>query len=266
MRLAWATDIHLNMVSDEEVRKFRREVGRVSPQALLLAGDIAEAPNVERYLLLLGGTLGVPVYFVLGNHDFYNGRIGMVRDQMRALTRKDPARFRWLPAAKVVKLTERCALVGVDGWGDARVGNYRLSPVELADWQQIEDLKFLDRTHRLGKLRSLGDEAGVQMRELVGEALTKFDEVVVLTHVPPFREACWHEGRISDDDWLPWFVCQASGDALMALAEKYDNKKITVLCGHSHGGGTTQPRRNLTVITGPAEYGKPAVQPPLEVS
>jgi hypothetical protein len=29
-------------------------------------------------------------------------------------------------------------------------------------------------------------------------ALGRFRHVVVLTHVPPFREACWHEGRISD--------------------------------------------------------------------
>lgn len=33
-------------------------------------------------------------------------------------------------------------------------------------------------------------------------------------HVPPFREASWHQGRISDDDWLPHFTCKAVGDVL----------------------------------------------------
>jgi predicted MPP superfamily phosphohydrolase len=265
MRLAWATDLHLNLVSDDDVRKFRREVSRANPAALLVAGDIAEARNLERYLLLLGGTIGVPLYFVLGNHDFYGGRIGVVRDTVRTLTRKDAARFSWLPAARVVKLTEKTALVGVDGWGDARVGNYRTSAVELPDWQQIDDLKFLDRGARLNKLRALGDEAGSYLREVLPEALAKFDNVIVLTHVPPFPKACFYEDGLSDEDWLPWMCCQATGDALLAMAEKYQDKQIIVLCGHTHGGGSLRIRSNLTVHTGPAELSKPAVQPLLEV-
>ncbi len=265
MKLAWATDIHLNMISDEEVRAFRRDVGRQTPHALLLAGDIAEAPSLEKYLLLLGGTLGVPVYFVLGNHDFYDGRISNVRDQMRQLTRRDPARFGWLPAAGVVKLTERSALIGVDGWGDGRIGNYNGSRTELTDWKKIDDLKFLDRTTRLAKLRALGDESGDQLRKLLAEALRQFSRVVVLTHVPPFKESCWHEGKISDDDWLPWFTCRASGDALAAAADNHPDKQIVVYCGHTHGGGSAQIRANLVVHTGLAQYGKPTTQPAIEI-
>jgi predicted MPP superfamily phosphohydrolase len=265
MRVAWATDLHLNLVSDDDVRKFRREVSRSNPAALLVAGDIAEARNLERYLLLLGGTIGVPIYFVLGNHDFYGGRIGLVREAVRTLTRKDAARFNWLPASRVVKLTEKTCLVGIDGWGDARVGNYRISPVELPDWQQIDDLKFLDRQARLNKLRALGDEASSYLREVLPEALEKFDRVLVLTHVPPFRQACFYQGGISDEDWLPWMCCQATGDALSAMAEKYPEKQITVLCGHTHGGGVAQIRSNLVVQSGAVELGKPAVQSLIEV-
>lgn len=36
--------------------------------------------------------------------------------------------------------------------------------------------------------------------------------------------------------------------------------KLTVQCGHTHGGGEAQIRPNLHVITGPAEYGLPVVQ------
>jgi predicted MPP superfamily phosphohydrolase len=265
MKLSWATDIHLNFVSDEDVRKFRREIAAQSPKAVLLGGDIAEADSLEKYLLLLGGTLGVPIYFVLGNHDFYRGRISPVRDAMKQLTRKDPSRFGYLPAAGVIALTEKTALVGVDGWGDARIGSYNNSPVELNDWVHIDDLRFLDKPTRLGKLRALGDESADQLRKLLDEALRKFSRVVVLTHVPPFKETCWHDGKLSDDDWLPWFTCRAVGDVLAAAAERNSDKRIDVYCGHTHGGGTAQIRPNLAVHTGAAEYGKPMTQNVIEV-
>ena len=35
---------------------------------------------------------------------------------------------------------------------------------------------------------------------------------------------------------------------------------ITVLCGHTHHAGFVQPRPNLRVITGSAEYGAPCIQ------
>jgi predicted MPP superfamily phosphohydrolase len=264
VKLAWATDIHLNFVSDEDVRSFRREIARQSPKALLLTGDIAEADSLEKYLLLLGGTLGVPVYFVLGNHDFYGGRISNVRDAMRQLTRKDPARFGWMPAAGAIALSDQTGLIGVDGWGDGRIGNFSASKVELTDWTKIDDLKFLDRTTRLGKLRTLGDESAEQLRKLLDEALRRFSKVIVLTHVPPFKESCWHEGKISDDDWLPWFTCRAVGDVLTLAAEKHPEKQIAVYCGHTHGGGVAQIRPNLVVHTGAAEYGKPTTQPAIE--
>jgi predicted MPP superfamily phosphohydrolase len=260
MKLSWATDIHLNFVSDDEVRKFRREIAGQSPKAVLLGGDVAEADSLEKYLLLLGGTLGVPIYFVLGNHDFYGGRISTVREKMRQLTKKDPSKLAWLPAAGLITLSDQTGLVGVDGWGDGRIGNYSNSPVELNDWQKIDDLKFLDKTTRLGKLRTLGDESAEQLKKLLDEALRKFSRVVVLTHVPPFRETCWHEGKISDDNWLPWFTCRAVGDVLSAAADRNSDRQIDVYCGHTHGGGVAQIRPNLAVHTGAAEYGKPMTQ------
>jgi Icc-related predicted phosphoesterase len=265
MKLAWATDIHLNFLDDDGVRSFRREIARQSPNALLLAGDIAEAGSLEKYLLLLGGTLNVPVYFVLGNHDFYGGRISSVREAMRQLTRKDPQRFAWLPAAGVVRLTDTTALVGVDGWGDGCLGNYSGSKIELNDWLQIDELKFLDKSMRLKKLRNLGLESADLLRKLLDEALAKYSRVIVLTHVPPFKETCWHEGKISDDEWLPWFTCRAVGDALVAAAEKHADKHIAVYCGHTHGGGFAEIRNNLIVHTGSAEYGKPSTQPAIDL-
>jgi hypothetical protein len=80
------------------------------------------------------------------------------------------------------------------------------------------------------------------------------------THVPPFRESCWHEGQVSNDDWLPLFTCKAVGDVLVEAMAAAPDQKMTVLCGHAHGGGEAEILPNLRVLTGGARYGNPAVQ------
>ena len=69
--------------------------------------------------------------------------------------------------------------------------------------------------------------------------MRRFQHIMVLTHVPPFREACWHEGRISDDNWLPHFTCKAVGDVLIEAMAANPDHRMTVLCGHTHSGAST---------------------------
>ena len=77
--------------------------------------------------------------------------------------------------------------------------------------------------------------------------------------MPPLREACWHEGAISDDQWSPHFTCQAVGTALVEIMRDHPDHRLTVLCGHTHGSGECAPLPNVHVLTGGAEYGRPAV-------
>ncbi|MBW1848871.1 MAG: phosphoesterase, partial [Deltaproteobacteria bacterium] len=61
-------------------------------------------------------------------------------------------------------------------------------------------------------------------------------------------------------DWLPFFSCKAVGDVLSEVMQKHQDKRMTVLCGHTHGGGKSKILPNLVVLTGPAEYRYPAIQ------
>lgn len=45
-------------------------------------------------------------------------------------------------------------------------------------------------------------------------------DVIVATHVPPYRESCWYEGKISDDNWAPFFVCGQVGEVLLWYSER----------------------------------------------
>lgn len=77
---------------------------------------------------------------------------------------------------------------------------------------------------------------------------------------------CWHQGQISDDDWLPHFTCKAVGDVLRGAMAGKPDRRLTVLCGHTHGEGMVLLMPNLRVLTGGAEYGQPKVQRVLEVA
>jgi 3',5'-cyclic AMP phosphodiesterase CpdA len=255
VRLAWATDVHLNFLGAAQRARFAAEVAATDTGGVLITGDIAEADSVEPLLEELAEVVRRPVWFVLGNHDFYRGGIEEVRARAAAMTVA-----RWLPAAGVVSLAPGVALVGHDGWGDARLGNFAGTSVELSDFFLIRDLMGLERAARIEVLRRLGDQAAAAMRALVAQGLDVAGHVIVATHVPPFRESCWHEGQLSNDEWLPYFTCDAVGDVLREAMARRPDARMTVYCGHTHGGGEAELLPNLRVITGAATYGAPAVQ------
>jgi predicted MPP superfamily phosphohydrolase len=100
-RLAWVTDVHLDFLDHESLYRFHEAVVAASPDALLVGGDTATAPSLEEHLAALAGRLQRPLYFVLGNHNFYRGSIHAVRQRAEALNQESPW-LRWLPAAGVV--------------------------------------------------------------------------------------------------------------------------------------------------------------------
>ena len=261
MKLAWVTDIHLDFLGESEIARFCDALTSAGPDGVLVGGDIAQAASFEAALHQMEERVGKPIWFVLGNHDFYGATVAAVRQ--RAVRLSQEGRIVWLGAVEVVELTQHTGLVGHDGWGDARLGDHESSNVILNDFLRIADLVTPDRANLARVLGRLGAESALHLRRVLPMALERFAHVVVLTHVPPFRDACWHEGRISSDDYLPYFACKATGDVLLDQASRHCDRRLTVLCGHTHSAGECQPLPNLRVITGAAEYGRPAVQWPL---
>lgn len=263
-RLAWATDVHLNFLAANGLGAFSQALAQQEADAVVITGDIAEAPSLERLLAMLAADVKTPIYFVLGNHDYYRSSIPAVREAARELSKQSPW-LGWLPALGVVELHRDVALVGVDGWSDGRLGDYTRSPVMLNDYLLIAELAGLTKGERLDRLHELGDQEAEALRAPLAEALKKYKRVIVATHVPPFKEACWHEGKISNDDWLPHFTCRAVGEVLREAALAHPDRKIRVLCGHTHGAGSAEILPNLKVMTGAAEYGEPRVQGVIEL-
>lgn len=257
MRLIWMTDLHLDHAKLKTRREFYKVVRHAKPDRLLIGGDTGEADNLYDLLAEIEMAVRCPVSFVLGNHDFYRGSAANIYFDLPAFLDEHPG-LHWLGDADGggLLLRDDVALVGHGGWGDARLGDVD-HMVMTTDDMMIHELRFLSHQQRVARLNKLGDDAAAILSSQLEGHAPHVREVLVLTHVPPFEAACWHEGRISDPPFLPRFTWQAGGAVLQAAAGHYPNTQFTVLCGHTHSGGDVRISDNLRVITGPALYKKP---------
>lgn len=276
-KLLWTTDIHLDHCHEERIRAFCRRMKEAEPDAIVITGDISNASQVVLHLgfmdLLLENQC--PIFFVLGNHDYYNGLIVSVREEMRQRFTYDEAskmilepRLGWLGSSGVVPLTEDTALVGHDGWYDGQYANWFASQVRLNDYVLIGELGDIAcpvRELRFAKINELAKDAAAYVEKQVKAAFVDFDHVFVATHVAPWPENSVYAGKQSDADWLPHFSSKAMGDVLYRLAQEHPQKRLTVLCGHSHGEADVQHLPNLRALTGKARYRNPKINKVFEL-
>ncbi len=75
MKFTWATDIHLDFLSKEKRYKFYQELNSHEGEIVLLTGDIGNAKDNKIIFKELFETVEKPIYFVLGNHDYWNGTL-----------------------------------------------------------------------------------------------------------------------------------------------------------------------------------------------
>ena len=259
MKLCWLTDIHFNLLSEDEISLFLDEIHNSNPDAILIGGDIGDSKNIIHCLQLFTNRFTIPIHFVLGNHDYYHGSIAWVEQAVEEIC-EESANLIWLDKVDQTMLGEGVSLIGHGSWADGRFGDYSNSDVMLNDYMLIKELSNLRKVERLLTMQQLADKAATHFDSILPLALSKSDHVICLTHVPPFREACWHEGRISGQMWLPHFSCKVVGEVLTKHMNQFPEKRMTVLCGHTHSSGIAMISQNLRVITGQAAYGAPETQ------
>ena len=259
MKLTWLTDIHLNFIAPYKFDGLMGEIVRHTPDAVLISGDIGESSSVAFYLQRMAKVLARPIYFVLGNHDYYRGSFEAVSAAVRVACGQSP-HLVWLNDAGVVALSPGVALIGHDSWADGRLGDYARSAVEMNDYRLIEDFVGLEKPQRLALLNQRGDAAASHFQNVLPRALRQARQVYLLTHVPPFAESCLYEGQPGSNDFLPHFGCKAVGDVLVEIMQAHPDKQLTVLCGHTHQPAHVHILPNLWAITGGADYGKPRVE------
>lgn len=264
MRLAWTSDIHLNHADLKAWDAWTGEIREAAADGILITGDLSEADDLLFQLGRIAESLPGNIFFVLGNHDFYGSSIASTRRNVTSLVREIPS-LCYLTDSAPVEMVPGRFLVGEDGWGDGVVGDFENSPVRLHDFQLIKDFKRVDPIDWPGLIREQGAESARRLKRKLAAVAKSAAEVLVATHVPPFRESCWYEGKTTDDYWAPFFVCGQVGDVLREFALENPTIQTTVVCGHTHHGGIAEIEPNLKVLTASAEYGSPRIERLLEL-
>jgi 3',5'-cyclic AMP phosphodiesterase CpdA len=72
VKLAFASDLHLPITSANAIASLAREVAEFGPDALFVAGDVAESlPDMTACLRLLRDRVAAPIFVLAGNHDLW---------------------------------------------------------------------------------------------------------------------------------------------------------------------------------------------------
>lgn len=257
--LGWLTDIHLSFLSTDQKIAFLTNLSDQDIDSFLITGDLGEGRDIIQILYLLDSILDRNIFFVLGNHDYYYWGINEVRSEVVKFVSSSDHLF-YLSASPFIPLTRSSVLLGHDSWADARNGDYDNSTVFLADYSLIND--FLH--HRKDGVRKVMEQLAQQgvdhILKRLNTSIDRYTTFYIATHVPPSRDACWHEGRISTDDFLPHFSSKLLGEEVVSLFSQHPDKEAIMLCGHTHSEGTARLAENVTVLTGKAIYGSPELQ------
>ncbi len=262
MKLIWCSDIHLNFLHNfEEVRNaFYKKLKDAKSDTILITGDIAESHNIVHFIKEMEDYTGKLVCFVLGNHDFYGSSVKAVKDSVKQLN--------WLPYAPV-ELTRDTILIGVDGWGDCRNGDYERSHLTMSDWIYIDDLRKeygKGMTPLKKQLMKLADSDALKLKRRVLKALKKgYKKIIIASHVPPLEEVCLNAGKKSTPDGLPFFSSKCLGDAILPIAKRNPKVDFLWLSGHTHSRARHKPCNNMTVKVAKSEYFHPQIEEVFDV-
>lgn len=258
MKIIWISDVHLNFLHNNlEAREiFYLSLKEAKGDSILLTGDIAESHDVAHYIKEMQERTGKVVHFILGNHDFYGSSVAAVKRSVKHLG--------YLGSQQIVPLSASTALIGVDGWGDTRNGDYKNSLLTMSDWLYIDDLrkeygKGMDKLKV--QLMKLADADARKLKRRVLKAIDQgYKKIIIATHVPPFEEVCFNAGKKSTPSGLPFFSSKCLGEVILPIAKRNAAIDFLWLSGHTHSRAKHKPCNNLTSKVAKAVYFHPQIE------
>jgi 3',5'-cyclic-AMP phosphodiesterase len=266
--LIWVTDPHLEFLAEDAERKalFLEELVNASGDAVLITGDVSNAANLDRDLELLA-QLNKPVYFLLGNHDFYGGAMAGSIELAQRAAKRYPDKLIYLDTTWSIRLTNQTKLIGVNGFADGLAGRGFRTRVRINDFFHIENFVSLQSdAARFNLMRTLAQAATDKLKRKLIATAAESDRVIVATHVPPFVDSSFHEGQVGSPEYLPFFSCPTMGQMLLEIAEQFPRVLFQVFAGHTHSPAPLyQPVPNLSVEVDGAQYGSPKISNVLEL-
>jgi len=245
LKLVWATDIDLNFVSVATAAAWCRSVEQLQAGAVLISGDIAEAPT------LLAGCASWRIGSAPRSISWPATTI-TIGAALRPFAQTWPtSRPRQIGSAGSTRwsgaLTEQTGLIGHGGWADGRKRGSRTvhpddeRPRPDPRFPRVESVRACADYWRDWATRRQSTSVGCCRWRSIGLSNT-----LLLTHVPPFPEAAWHEGHPGMPMGCRTSPARLFGDGLLDLMRDRPDRRLTVLCGHTTvraSLATTEPAR-----------------------
>lgn len=225
----WLTDLHVDRLSTVQYQALLDKIYTAGAEQIWLTGDIGDPPFNWQFLDILLKRLKVPIYFVLGNHDYYRRSIDDIRTQAWQLTRKFANAYYLTMTNPIV--WEDKMLTGVDAW--ANTNNIELN-ARTWDAEAIENWMALSLTELQQAMNAQAQADAKHLRLQCERGITKRTRnVYLLTHVPPLHAAQSKEAKpLQYENSV--FYSNALTDVLMDLQKDYPKTTFYIYSGHVH--------------------------------
>lgn len=252
----WLTDTHFNFLESYKIIEFFLELKFQDPDGIFLTGDISNGPNVCKHLHWLQRIVDKPIYFVLGNHDYYRSSFQMVEQSVSELVNSNHD-LHYMNVENYISLNQDTALIGHNGWYDAKWHDPLLPVVFLADWYFIDDFKLGQGNE--GRMQIMRDRAAVAAQSIgknLVSALREHSTVYLLTHFPPWP---YYQYGIMDNFWKPFNSSKIIAETIEDIMKHLPHKKLIVLAGHTHEARYTKVAHNIELHVAKAELKKSSI-------
>ncbi len=265
-RLLILSDLHLDKAQASYKAKFLNTLQKSDFDAVLITGDVSVAATLTEHLIKIAEVCGNrPVIITTGNHDYYGSSLREVDQGITDLC-ANQANLIALGRGEIIKLSRTTALLGHRGWYDGLAGSGKKTRVESPDRFLIEDFRGMGRTDFFRKLNSLGMESADYFRRLLPQALSRYQRVLVATHVPPFTQGVRYDGKGCVWNRQPYFANRSLGNLIWGISKRFPDRQIQVHAGHTHSATSVRIRQNLFLEVAGARPGKPIIGNFLHIS
>jgi predicted phosphodiesterase len=255
LKYFWLTDTHFNFLSKEKLISYFIEIQSRHPDGIFLTGDISTGSQLIQHLQWMSGIIHCPIYFVLGNHDFYRSDFLTVNQSIISLM-KTNKNLLYLNICDPITLSKNVGIIGDNGWYDARWREPHTSLVFCFDYFFIKDFRSLIfNKDRLSLVRQKADESALHIEFKLRDALKEYSTVYLLTHIPPWPESQNNWGGLESKFWMPYNSSKVTADMLLAIMDENPNKKLIILSGHVHAKKTYTKyiSHNIECVIGQAD-------------
>jgi Icc protein len=254
----WLGDLHLDKADDKKRKRLLDTIHSSKSDCVIVSGDVSNSFDLQDHLTDMASACWPrPVYFVPGNHDYHGSSLAETEQVLEQMTKRI-ANFQYLNGKEIIPLGPGTCLIGLGGWADARAGYGQHTVIDTPDRHAIHDFRGMGRQQALQKMTELGRVSAAAIRKILPLALTKYEHVVIATHVPPYPTAVRYNDQPCGPAHLPHFSNLSVGLAILGIARVFSSH-ITILAGHSHSGCTQNIQPNLTIRVGNARTGRPSV-------